>query len=309
MSEQLPKGVSPKDFVKTISSKEGGSLTFTFGKGDVIAKTIGHIGALPTDALLLMPDSMFKSPTVELLAELAERWKDVPFKGDILVRVGHTSLLGDLQRVLASQKDVKNGLPLGIRILALPGTVLSTVNTKFTRADHYNPFTKTVNIYNADRAIGMHEIGHAKDLDSYSPWGQFGMQALRVIPGAALITEWNASKLAMQHMKTDAERKLAMKRLEPAFGTYVFGGMLQFGFGELIQLAFDKYFAEKMHVKSPIVRARILRAINTALSVGPGHILSRLPNRTSTFGWVFEGKAPQPLADDQVLYAQAKPTT
>lgn len=316
MSENNPAlGVSPHDFVKTQISKEGGAVTFAYSDRDVIANTVGHISAIPLLHLRFWtPDAIFNTPTKDLAHELADRWKDVPFKGDILVRVGHTSLAGDIQRSLATKDEMKNALPRALRIIGLPGTLVMSTAAKALRMDHYNPLTQTAVTFHSHKEVGMHEIGHAKDFDDHTNWGRVGRLALKVIPFGDLVMEYAASKNALQQMKTDEERRQAIKTLEPAFSTYVMGGIMKLGVKNLVwhgingmlskNSRYDDNFS-KLQKHTNAINMVLLNAVATI----PGLISSRLPNRKSSFGYIFEDTKTIPndaLANDQVRYAQAK---
>ena len=110
-----------------------------------------------------------KSPP-ELVEHFKERYKDVPCKGDVLVRVGHASIVGDLQRLFANDK-IRGPLSLDIgntklmkvyrtifRLLAVPGVVLGGIHAKLFRANHYNPFTNTVHIFHPNQRLGCMKL-------------------------------------------------------------------------------------------------------------------------------------------------------
>lgn len=316
MAENNPAlGVAPQDFVKTQVSKEGGSVTYAFSDREVIANTLGHLVAIPLmHVRMWTPDAIFNTPTKDLTHELADRWKDVPFKGDVLVRVGHTSLAGDIQRSLAKDNEMKNALPRALRMIGLPATLLISTAAKALRLDHYNPFTQTAVTFHSHREVGMHEMGHAKDFDTHSNWGKVGITLLKAIPFGNLVTEWPASKYALQQMKTDEERRQAIKTLEPAFSTYVTGGIMSLGLKDMlwrgIMQSLSKRAAYSENSGKLVKHANILTTllINSIATI-PGLITSRLPNRKSSFGYIFEDTKLNPndmLTNNQVRYAQAK---
>lgn len=97
-------GANPRDVIHQRITAEG-SLTFAYNKRDIVANTIGHILAVPTTHTILWTwGSAFRNPSKELVTELYDRYKDVPWKGDVLVRVGHSSIFGDIQRMLALER-------------------------------------------------------------------------------------------------------------------------------------------------------------------------------------------------------------
>ena len=327
MPEQVI-GAKPQELVSSIKTTEG-SLSFTYSNADVVANTIGHVMAIPTTHLMLLTfRNAFQNPPPELVNHLKDRWKDVPWKGDVLVRVGHNSVFGDVQRLFAKESlrgpfsfnfgegKLAKAARLALRILVLPSVVLGGMKAKLFREDHYNVFTNTVNIYHPNSAIGMHELGHAEFFNQEKHRSIYGL--FKEMPILKSFTEYKASVRAVAHMKTDSERRQALKVLEAAWGTYLMKDVM------LIALPFVAL--------SPL-RAALTATSAFALPFGPkivqeltkfgftagvlagaasGHILSRTPypGQRQRFGYIFEGNqtAYQPaLADRQMLVAMAKP--
>lgn len=88
--------------------------------------------------------------------------------------------------------------------------------------DHFNPYTNTVNIYSDVPAIGLHEVGHAKDWARRKYKGTYA--ALYELPGAPLWYEAVASRDALQYVAatgSPADQEEAYRLLYPAYGTYV----------------------------------------------------------------------------------------
>jgi hypothetical protein len=282
-----------------------GSLTVTYNTNDILANTIGHALAVPTTHTLLWTwDSAFKDPSKELAAELFDRYKDVPWKGDVLVRVGHSSIIGDIQRMMASNDKVR-GRPwllkdpvgrvlekfgkAGIAILhVLDGAYMigQAFWSKLTRSDFYNPFSNSLTVYHPKLAIGMHELGHAEYFNNQvTAKGRLGVILARmplltidkVIPfHMPIITpyiEYQATKNAMKHFKTDEERRAGLKMLEGAWATYLFADVLNF-----------------MFVPKPLNDAiGLLLAYPASVA---GHLMNRLyPKKDQRFGYIFSGKA------------------
>lgn len=296
-------GAATSDIVHQRKTREG-SLTITYNTKDIVANTIGHAMAVPTVHTWLWTwGDAFKNPSPELADKLFERYKDVPWKGDVLVRVGHTSIIGDLQRMMASNDKVR-GRPwllkdpigrvlekfgkAGVSLLYLFDgmfTVGHALWSKVFRTDFYNPFSNSLSIYHPKLAIGMHELGHAEFFNNQvSDKGRLGVILGRmpeliinkVIPfHAPILTpyiEYQASKNAMKHFKTDEERREGLKVLEAAWATYLFSDVLNMSF--------------------------IPRPLNDVISVVlsypasvAGHLMNRLyPKKDQRFGYVFEGK-------------------
>lgn len=254
-----------------IETAEGGSLTIK-EKYDLIARTVGQLSAVPSIHIpLLTLEDALRNPSKELKAQLRERWKDVPWKGDVMVRVGHTSLWGDLKRTFALGKSIEGRPNFFLRALGLPTTLYGWASGKLFRTDFYNPLTKTAHVFHPNIAVGMHEMGHAQFFDeSRHP----GVRALLYsLPIVRIWQEWTASKLAMRQFQDDEERRKATKILEPAYGSYLVA--------DIAQLVF------------PFVPRKILEATGLGAIGGlaAGHMMSRFyPKKEERFGWVFEGK-------------------
>lgn len=328
MPEQVI-GAKPQELVSTIKTKEG-SLSFTYSNTDFLANTIGHVLAIPTTHLMFLTfRNIFQNPPPELVDHLKDRWKDVPWKGDVLVRVGHNSLFGDVQRLFS--RDVLRGplsLDFGdsklakaarfaIRLLVLPNVVFNTLNAKIFRKDNYSAITNTVTIFHPNSAIGMHETGHAEFFNQEKFRTLYGL--FKEMPILKSFTEYKASVRAVAHMKTDWERRQAMKVLEAGWGTYLMQDimLLALPFVTLSPLRaamiatkiFELPFGHK------ILKDLTKFGYTAGLMAGAasGHILSRAPypGQRQRFGYIFEGNqtAYQPaLADRQMLVAMAKPT-
>lgn len=318
-------GAKTTDILHQVKTKEG-SLTVTHNSRDIVANTIGHVLAIPTTHTILWTwSSAFKNPSPELADQLFERYKDVPWKGDVLVRVGHTSIIGEVQRFMARNDNVR-GRPwmlkdpvgrvfekfgkAGLSVLYLMDgmfTLGQAVWSKVFRTDFYNPFTNTVNIYHPKLAVGMHELGHAEFFNNQvTPTGRLGIILGRLknvmingvvpfhLPLVTPYIEYQASKNAMTHYKTDKERREGLKILEGAWATYVFDDVVNFAF-----------------IPEPINSVFRL-ALSYPASVA-GHLMARLyPKQDQRFGYIFSGKdqgtspKKQELSAHQVLVATAK---
>ncbi len=292
--------------VKAYSTESGGSLTFKHAKQNAVVRAIGHLIAIPTHIIIGTPRDIFKDPDPAVIDALYERYKDVPWKGDVLVRVGHLSLVEDYQRLFG--KNIKGRPNAFIRLLAAPLILSDGILTSLARMDHYNPFTHTVTIFHPKLPIGLHELGHAEfydqserksvwpallllsnylgryrvykslrgDLDGRSRLHHLVESIATQQPGHRLFTEWKASQNAMKHMKSDEERRNALHLLEPAYGNYV--GVEA---GSIAQILFP----ERADV------ALVSQYLAPLLGIIGGHIFTRLPiERRSGFGYIFEGE-------------------
>lgn len=275
---ELPVGVAPHEHRQVVKSKDGGSLSFAYSKDGILANTVGHVLAVPIIHLpLLTLKDAFHNPPEELVKTLSDRWKDVPFKGDVLVRVGHASVIGDIKRLLATNDEIKGRvkfsttakwLDRAARYPYIPLQVLKTLFVKMTRLDNYDPITNTASVFHPNKAIGMHEIGHGEFFSSKENPTNWYM--VTGIPLPRTYLEYKATESAMKRFSSDAERKQALKVLEPAFATYLVPSVLGIATPKLI----NKY-----------------TGIGGLVA---GHIMARLPQlrvsrQYERFGYVFSG--------------------
>lgn len=99
--------------------------------------------------------------------------------------------------------------------------------------DRYDPYTHTVHIYSDLPSIALHELGHAADFNERRYRGSYAL--LRILPGADLYQEHQATSLAFKYIREQELLPLeieAYKILYPAYGTYV-GGYF-FGYGSIV---------------------------------------------------------------------------
>lgn len=307
-------GARSKDVLYQKKTAEG-SLTFAYNKRDIVANTVGHVLAIPTTHTILWTwGSAFRNPSQELVSQLYDRYKDVPWKGDVLVRVGHTSLFGDIQRMVASNDTVR-GRPwnikdpigrtieyagkLGAVILMLPGMI----KNKFLRADYYNPFSNTVNIYHPKLAPGMHELGHAEFFNQMENKKRAAyyigiVNPIITIPFFRSFYEYQASAIAIKRFKGDAERRAGLKILEGAWGTYLAIDALTTAALVAPALALPLLKAAwGVSFAVPLGEGAVLKVL-LKLGIAPygaaiaGHSMNRLyPKKDKRFGYVFSGEA------------------
>jgi len=323
-------GAITSDILHQQKTKEG-SLTVTYNKRDIIANTIGHVLAIPTTHTYLWTwNSAFQSPPKELADQLFDRYKDVPWKGDVLVRVGHASILGDIKRMMAKNEHVR-GRPwmlkdpvgrtvesvgkLGAVIL----TTISAIKAKIFRSDFYNPFANSATVYHPKLAPGMHELGHAEWFNQMGEKNRAAYTAglvnrLFYIPFFRSMIEWKATKNAMTHYKSDAERRQALKIHEAAWATYL-------GFDALVSMSvFAPAFAipmieaaawgvsGKLLVGKQLITAAYGFALHPYGSAVAGHLMNRLyPKKDQRFGYVFEGKKTDKHIAHEKSYTAAEP--
>ncbi len=234
-SNNTPRSQEQKNISKgaqkaqDITEEVRGKIRF-ITKKDWFADTLGHIGAIPTHLFLGTFRNVFQNtPKEEIKEAITEGFKDAPFKNEIAVRLGHSSLFGELKRLY--DPHIKGRPNIVLRTLfGIPSVFGAWLMGKIMRSDLYNPFTKTATVFHPNKAVALHETGHALDFDRrYS--GAYTMldelSGLFVLP-----KEWRASHYAMKALSTPEERQKASKVLEPAFGSYI-GGPIGIAVGHI----------------------------------------------------------------------------
>lgn len=190
-----------------------GNLEIEYKKSGVVENTLGRVLAAPSHLLLLTPDAIFKDAPAEMVAYLAEKFKDVNWKGNPLIRLNRSPLFAEMKRLFG--KDRRMNLFVRI-LLGLPVTFFNSILGKIARSDRYNPYTETAQIFHKNPAIAMQETGRALNFDeSEHP---FWRAVAYVIPIVRSAQDWEAGSEAMKRLNTD-ERKAAQKVLEPKFGS------------------------------------------------------------------------------------------
>jgi hypothetical protein len=269
MSEREKSSNDPHMWQSTTS--EGGSVTVTYNPDDLLANTVGQIGALPTHVLLWTPEAMLKRPTAKMAEEIFDTAKALPLKGNLDVHIGHSSFLNELKRTF--QTDIKGRPNVFLRTVGLPWTLLSSIGSKLTRANYYNPLTHAAYIFHPNTYLGIHEVGHGAMFDKLKRPGllagaRMGLQALSTlagVPGIAaaagtigvtLGMEMIASQNAL-NMVDAAKKKPALNVLLPAFGTYVGQAFIQ-GKNQLIPGIIPKNITEAMLYGGAVIAGHIV---------------------------------------------------
>lgn len=192
-----------------------GTNNLEIRKDDLVSRTVSFVGNLPTKALFLSTKigSYPKQETQNYVKEYLRNSK----LEDTTVRIGHSRILKDVLRLFSDKKLKKTSL-LGRILLGIPTTLYGGLIAKLTRADHYNPFTKTAVIYSDVPAIAMHELGHAKDYQEKNSPTLYSLA--RVFAPVMLYQEYVASRKAYKNLKEN-EKWQSYRYLMPAFSTYI----------------------------------------------------------------------------------------
>lgn len=192
-----------------------GSNTLEYAMDDPLTRTVSYFGNLPTKAILLSGD-VGNYPREETQDYIRSYVSNSGLE-NVTVREGHSRVLKDTLR-LFSDKKLKD-IPLLSRLfVGVPTTLFGGLIAKLTRADYYNPFTKTAHIYSDIPAVALHELGHAEDYQKRK-WKT--LYALgRSLPFVALYQEFKASRAADEALKSEDKRQTG-RYLVPAFATYL----------------------------------------------------------------------------------------
>lgn len=284
----------PQPITHKISNPETkGRLTVEYRPDTVVRNGIGALFALHRSLLIGSPSDAFIPPDSELAKQLFDAWKDVPWKGDVLVRVGGSDIETDIKRF--REFSASKGLTEKKKKKIEKNLHKQSSNDLLFRRSYYNPYTQTVVVHDQHLAFAMHEMGHAWDHDTSGSIPK-GLQA-----------EWRASAFANSRMNP-ADRKMASRYLEPAFATYV-GNRV----GIVAAVVADLLLGAKKASKERITPLHVVGAVAAGpiasyLTVVLGHIHARLPWRKSSFGYIFSGEVENHpnLSSNQMYVATAK---
>lgn len=214
---------------------QGPHPQFERGRPVVLVDAVGNVLALPFKILLF--DWRFASHSIsegteQTLVEFVD---------------GHQQQVGKTQISLneyAPHKDLKRlftnkNVAWPYRIFpGLFSTLLVDVllpGRLFPWGDYYNPWTNTAHLYSDHPAIGLHELGHAYDVNKRRYKGSYAFA--RIVPFVDLYQEWKATDTAIDYLKATDNRQTELRAytiLYPAYGTYL-GNYIPF-FGSVIGL-------------------------------------------------------------------------
>lgn len=204
---------------------EKGSLTIIHKDSGLPEKTIGRLLSLPEHLILGTPDAIVKDASSQMVEYLKNKWNDVNWKGDVEVYLNHSPLFRQLKRLYSNDRRVNLFLRF---LLGTPATLFNSFAGKLWRANLYNPYTESAQVFHANSAVAMHEIGH---MENYDKSKRPGLRSLAYsLPIVHSQMEWIASKNAMMRLN-ESERDAAKKVLEPAFGTHA-----GFDFGRIMRM-------------------------------------------------------------------------
>lgn len=194
--------------------KEVGSNRIEIDQDDPISRTIGYVGSIRGKLMFLSKD-VGSYPKEDVVKGIEDYVRNSGLE-NVTVRVGHSKILKDTVRLFTDPK-LKDISLLGKIFFGISTTVIGGLMAKLTRADYYNPFTRTVHCYSNIEAIAKHELGHAEDFQ-HNPVTLYSI--LSSIPPVRLYQEFKASQYA--HKKLSPKNKYQTGRyLVPAFASYL----------------------------------------------------------------------------------------
>jgi len=159
-----------------------------------------------------------RRPSQETVDQVVKNVEQNEYLKNATIRFDHAAPITDTLR-LFTDKRLKEEVPLYMRWLSVPETLIGGFLSYLFRQDHYNAATHTVHVYSDIPAIALHEVGHA---DNYAGKYHFRLPyaVLGSIPIIGLIQEGIASKYAHQYLP-ESQKYQTGRFLFPAFGTYI----------------------------------------------------------------------------------------
>jgi len=116
--------------------------------------------------------------------------------------------------------------------LGVISTAATSLLSKLTRRDYYNPFSHSVQVYHPEKAIVMKQVAMAHEYDQSNVptlraigtlGGILPAVGLNILSPSAIRDSWRASKVAIEHMP-EVDKKQARKILEREFVFDMIGG-------------------------------------------------------------------------------------
>ncbi|MBI2112066.1 hypothetical protein HYT52_00835 [Candidatus Woesearchaeota archaeon] len=195
-------------------TEDFGSNRIEYGLDDPLSRAVSFVMNIPAQVLLLSP-RVGALPREETQQHIRDFITQEGLE-NIYVRAGHVNITEDLHRLFSDER-VQDISLLGRVFLGIPTTIFGGLTAKLTRADHYNPFTRTVHVYSDHPGIARHELGHAKDFQRSIVPSIYALSN-SLIP-IMLYQEMRASYYAYKSLPEGQKGKAAI--LIPAFSTYI----------------------------------------------------------------------------------------
>lgn len=185
----------------------------------ILANTVGRLSGVLTHSLLtLKPWQWLQNPDVAKVKDILSRYSNVDRDADHTIYLGHTNRWDQIKKMFAKRKWFGNFIQ---NLWFVPMLILEGISANFSRADHYNPITKSITLYSPNEWIAAHELWHAEDFAQKWDLREYEKRLIPIY--GTLLMEKNASRNAISRTKTDQEKKSAEKVLYPAFWSYIWG--------------------------------------------------------------------------------------
>ncbi len=155
----------------------------------------------------------------ETKARLVEEMKSRPELKGLSLQLGQHNVLESFRNMW---RNKETSLPSKLTRTVLESP--QTPGTALSYADHYDPFSHSVRVYTDSPAIGLHELGHASDIQGSLPRAGIRMLAGMAGPGARhlvnLHDEGQANIGASKAVKPGEEHGIG-DTLFPSYGSYL----------------------------------------------------------------------------------------
>lgn len=181
-------------------------------KSGIVETTVGRVGSLPKNLLLATPQAAFQGPDKKWNEKFGDKLKPLNTHGNIEIYMGHSPFLRQMKRLFKGPRRTNFFFRMG---LGIPTTVAGSLMGKLTRADYYNPWTESAQVFHPSKAMAARGVGYALHFDKANhPTIKAAFSGL---PFVHAKIAWKASQEGLKQLDT-ADVHDASKILEPAMG-------------------------------------------------------------------------------------------
>ncbi|MFA6005900.1 MAG: hypothetical protein WC775_05460 [Patescibacteria group bacterium] len=185
-------------------------------KGDILERTVGRLFSIPENIMSATPLAFLDDSKRENIGALEEKYKDIPFQGQVKVYLNHSSFFDQMKRLFSSERRTSI---LYRGTLGLLETVGLTLWGKLARLNAYNAATESVQIYHPEKAIAISKIESAKIFsDTEHPTL---LAIAQWLPFVNTVIAWKSRKEALKRLGNDSieEQNKANKILSSRVGS------------------------------------------------------------------------------------------
>ncbi len=181
-------------------------------KSGIVETTIGRVGSIPKNVLLATPQAVFQGPDKEWSEKFGDKLKSLQTHGNIEVYMGHSPFLRQMKRLFKGPRRTNFFFRMGVGI---PTTIAGSLMGKLTRADYYNPWTETAQVFHPSKGMAARGVGYALHFDkAHHPTMKAFFSGLPFIHAKIA---WKSSQEGLKQLDAK-EVHDASKILEPAMG-------------------------------------------------------------------------------------------